>query len=88
MGLSGIKVRNVQNEEQELFKLTEEIQQAMDEARKNISSASTSIDYNNIEKYSQNFRDYDQSQMFFLTVSKEGFIVDNHVYIHAGLPQG
>ncbi|MCK5027894.1 MAG: IS1182 family transposase, partial [Candidatus Pacebacteria bacterium] len=78
MGLSGIRVRNVQNEEQELFKLTEEMQQAMDEARKNILSASASIDYNNIEKYPQNFRDYDQSQMFFITVSKEGFIEDNH----------
>ncbi|MCK4529378.1 IS1182 family transposase [candidate division WOR-3 bacterium] len=62
----------------ELIELTEEMRQAMDDARKRAESTGASIIYDEIKDASHNFRDYDQSQTFFITVSKAGFIEDTH----------
>ena len=53
------------------------MRQAMEEAGKK-ERLDRRYENKDMEQVSSNFRDYDQSQMFFITVSKEGFIVDRH----------
>jgi transposase len=75
MSYEGIKPRS-QNNEEELFELTEELQAAMQQAREKAQLT----EFNQALKndISGNFREYDQAQNFFITVSKKGFIEDNH----------
>ncbi|MEA3429100.1 MAG: IS1182 family transposase [Thermodesulfobacteriota bacterium] len=75
METEGIKVSTT---EPELFEVTENMRQEMEEARERAASTIASIDYNEIKDTSYNFRDYDQAQTFFITVSKAGFIEDGH----------
>ena len=62
--------------EQELFTLTEEMRMAMLEAGKKASQIP--VEYQVEEEISYNFRDYDQTQSFFVTVTKRGFIEESH----------
>jgi len=75
MKTKGIKVCT---SESELLEVTEDMCQEMKKARECAESTKASIDYNTIKDASYNFRDYDQAQSFFITVSKKGFIEDNH----------
>jgi len=62
--------------EQELFTITEEMRTAMLEAGKKASQIP--VEYQVKEDIPYNFRDYDQMQSFFINVTKQGFLDDNH----------
>jgi transposase len=62
--------------EQELFTLTEEMRIAMLEAGKKASQIP--VEYHVKEEIPYNFRDYDQTQSFFVIVTKQGFIEESH----------
>jgi len=65
-----------QNYQEELLVLTEEMKIEMAQARENARLTE------NIEKQEQeisnNFREYNQEQAFFITVTKDKFLEDNH----------
>lgn len=62
--------------EQDLFALTDEMKKAMYEAGKKASQIPEK--YQVEKEIPHNFRDYDQMQSFFITVTKRGFIEENH----------
>ena len=62
--------------EQELLTITEEMRIAMLEAGKKASQIP--VQYQVEEEIPHNFRDYDQAQSFFITVTKQGFIEESH----------
>ena len=72
-----VEIRN-ENSDRELFEFTDEMREAMDQARmENIrQTASTVEPVADSEK--SNFRPYDQNQDFFVPVSKKTFLEENH----------
>jgi len=65
--------------EQELFKITEEMRNEMNEVYKKATQIPEK--YMVGEELPYNFRTYDQMQSFFITVTKKGFIEENHPVI-------
>ena len=71
-----IEIRN-EGIDRELFEITEEMKQAMEKARReNIREAQRIKPTKDIER--NNFREYDQEQDFFVTVSKNTFLEEKH----------
>ncbi|MBN2835412.1 MAG: IS1182 family transposase [Candidatus Delongbacteria bacterium] len=77
MNKEGIKITTIHNDE-ELFLLTEEMKTTMLEAAARDKKKEKELTGNIEAEQSDNFRDYNQDQTFFITVSKEGFIEENH----------
>ena len=69
-----------QNNHLELFEITQEMKDSINNLNHNTNQALTKTNKidNAVYKKSYNFRDYNQEQMFFITVSKEGFLSAKH----------
>jgi transposase len=77
MSREGIKITTIQNSE-ELFELTEEMKAAMLKAAARDKEKEQELIGDVKHEQPDNFRDYNQEQTFFITVSREGFIEENH----------
>ena len=64
--------------EHELFELTDEIKEAMNRARRENRNTYSDNDDTKQSEEKNNFRAYDQTQSFFITVTKDKFLDANH----------
>ena len=64
--------------DRELFEITEEMREAMEQARLENMRQSPSVVEVVIDSERNNFRPYDQNQDFFVTVSKRTFLEEKH----------
>ena len=72
-----VEIRN-EHIERELFEITEEMREAMEQARMdNIRRTEAGVEPV-IDGERSNFRAYDQNQDFFVTVSKKTFLEEQH----------
>jgi len=72
-----VEIRN-ENSDRELFELTDEMREAMDQARMEDIRQTASAVEPPPDSEKSNFRAYDQNQDFFVPVSKKTFLEENH----------
>jgi len=72
-----VEIRN-EKIDRELFEITEEMREAMERVRLENISRTEDIVKPVIDSERNNFRAYDQSQDFFVTVSKKAFLEEKH----------
>jgi transposase len=76
MSKTHIEIRN-EKIERELFTITAEMKEAMDKARKEKIEKMPKIEIK-CDVQNNNFRPYDQEQIFFVTVTKDKFLAAEH----------
>ena len=64
--------------EHELFEITDKIKEEMERARIENRNKYSDIDGTNQSEEKNNFREYDQTQSFFITVTKDKFLDAGH----------